>query len=373
MNKVRLRSLIQRYLRHQGFRIRSGQVLPPQGLSKEKLRELHSSAVEHKLECSRNSLVRVEPRLLQRLAAGCQVVPDKISPRLVEVHPNSEDELLFRYASLHWSIPVSSGYGRRLRFLVLDQENEKLIGLFGLGDPVFSLNARDEWIGWDSQTRQSRLSHVMDAFVLGAVPPYSYLLCGKLVAMLAASNEVRSAFKRKYGGLLSRIQRKRLDGRLALITTTSALGRSSIYNRLRLGDQRLFESVGFTRGFGDFHFSNGLYEPIFNYATRWCEPTDRKKGWGEGFRNRREVVRKCLTKIGLSSAWRIHGVQREVFVVPLARNTRQFLKGQHSRLLWYDHSLNDLFSFFKERWLLPRSRRDDRYKTWQPQEWSLWD
>lgn len=373
MNKIRLRSLIQRYLRHQGFRIRSGRVLPPQDLSKEKLRELHSSAVEHKLESSRNSLVRVEPRLLKRLAAGVQVVPEKIAPRLVEVQPNSEDELLFRYASLHWSIPVSSGYGRRLRFLVFDQQNDKLIGLFGLGDPVFSLGARDEWIGWDSQTHQTRLSHVMDAFVLGAVPPYSYLLCGKLVAMLTASNEVRNAFKRKYGGLLSRIRRKQTDARLALITTTSALGRSSIYNRLRLGDRKLFESVGFTRGFGDFHFSNGLYKPIFNYATRWCEPTDRKNGWGEGFRNRREVVRKCLAKVGLSSAWRIHGVQREVFVIPLARNTREFLRGEHSRLSWYDHSPDILFSFFKERWLVPRSQRDNRYKTWQPQEWSLWN
>ena len=40
-----------------------------------------------------------------------------------------------------------------------------------------------------------RLRNVMDAFVLGAVPPYRELLCGKLVAMLAASDEVRDAFR----------------------------------------------------------------------------------------------------------------------------------------------------------------------------------
>lgn len=46
------------------------------------------------------------------------MVPRKICPKLVVVKPESEHELLFRYACLHRSIPVSAGYGRRLRFLV---------------------------------------------------------------------------------------------------------------------------------------------------------------------------------------------------------------------------------------------------------------
>jgi len=54
-----------------------------------------------------------------------------------------------------------------------------LIGLFGLGDPVYAIKARDEWIGWDSNAKAARLYHVMDAYVLGAVPPYSRLLGGE--------------------------------------------------------------------------------------------------------------------------------------------------------------------------------------------------
>jgi hypothetical protein len=61
---------------------------------------------------------------------------------------------------------------------VLDRQNDKLIGLFGLGDSVFSLKARDEWIGWNSETRETRLRHVMDAFVLGAVPPIHFCFAG---------------------------------------------------------------------------------------------------------------------------------------------------------------------------------------------------
>jgi hypothetical protein len=314
----------------------------------------------------------MEKDLLGHIASGHEVVPSRISPRLVEVLPDSEEELLFRYASLHWSIPVSSGYGRRLRFLVVDEYNGKLIGLIGLGDPVFSLGPRDQWVGWTPADRKKRLGNVMDAFVLGAVPPYSFLLCGKLVAMLAASDTVRHAFKRKYGGTRSVIRRNVHDGRLALITTTSALGRSSVYNRLRLGDRLLYQSVGFTRGSGEFHFSNGLYRVITEFAEKNCEPTAKQERWGTGFRNRREVIRKCLHALGLSSDWIYHGIKREVFVVPLARNTREFLRGEHTRPLWYQQSEAEMFEYFRDRWMLPRASWDQRFRLWCREEWAIW-
>lgn len=372
MNKQELRELIIHSLKTQGFRIRRGHILPPKNLDKQRLRELHSLAVHHRIDKSKKGLIRYESQLLDRLACGTEVDPIQISPMLVEVKPDSHDELLFRYASLHWSIPVSSGYGRRLRFLVIDKQNNKLIGLFGLADPVFNLGPRDEWVGWDANTQRAKLHHVMDAFVLGAVPPYSFLLCGKLVAMLVASNEVRNAFKRKYGGQTSLIQHKTLDARLALITTTSALGRSSIYNRIKYGERLLYHGVGFTRGSGEFHFSNGLYSTISQYAVRYCEPTAKQETWGTGFRNKREVIKKCLAKIGLPTEWLYHGIQREIFLIPLARNTREFLSGEHSRLLWFDHPVDEMAPFFMKRWLIPRSQTDKRYTLWNPSEWRLW-
>ncbi len=368
-----LRAKIIYSLLEQGFHINGGQISPPLNPSKETLRGLHRQAVIHQQERSRKGLVRYETKLLKRLANGTEVLPERIYPRLVEVNPDSEDELLFRYARLHWSIPVSPGYGRRLRFLVIDEQNDKLIGIFGLGDPVFSLSARDDWIGWDKETRRNQRHHLMDAFVLGAVPPYSYLLCGKLIAMLVASNEVRNAFRRKYAEKRSLIMERNLDGQLALITTTSALGRSSLYNRLKYGDRLLYQSTGYTRGSGGFHFSNGLYGPISEYVRKNCEPTAKQKQWGTGWRNKREVIRKCLSSLELSSEWIYHGVKREAFVVPLASNSKRFLCGGEPCPLFYDQPVEQLFQFFRERWLLPRSYRDKRYKNWYSNEWLLWD
>lgn len=372
IDAVDLRNQIIRSLRAQGFRVRNGAVLPPKDLSKKRIRELHETAVEHRIERARDGLFRREKDLLCDIASGQEVVPSRISPRLMEVLPESKEELLFRYASLHWSIPVSSGYGRRLRFLVIDDNNSKLVGLIGLGDPVYNLGPRDEWVAWTPSDRKKRLGNVMDAFVLGAVPPYSFLLCGKLVAMLAASDTVRHAFKRKYGGTRSVIRRRVHDGRLALITTASALGRSSVYNRLRLGDRFLYQSVGFTKGSGEFHFSNGLYGAITAFAEEHCEPSAKQERWGAGFRNRREVIKKCLPALGLPSNWLYHGIEREVFVVPLARNTREFLQGQHTRLLWYRQSEGQIFEYFRDRWMLPRASWDERFRSWSKDEWVIW-
>jgi hypothetical protein len=367
-----LKEKIVQSLRAQGFRVQNGTILPPSDLSKDRIRELHRTAVEHRIERAREGLFRRESELLRHIASGCEIVPSAIRPRLVEVLPESTEELLFRYASLHWSIPVSSGYGRRLRFVVVDEHNGKLMGLIGLGDPVFSLRPRDEWVGWTRSDRQERLRNVMDAFVLGAVPPYSFLLCGKLIAMLVTSDTVREAFRRKYGGTRSVIKQTVHDGELALITTTSALGRSSVYNRLRFGKRLVYQSVGFTKGSGEFHFSNGLYGAIAEYAEAHCEPTAKHRQWGTGFRNRREVIRKCLPALGLSSDWLYHGIEREVFVIPLARNTREFLRDQDSRLSCYDLSETDVFEYFRERWMLPRIARDDKYKSWSSNDWTIW-
>ena len=372
MRTKTLRSMVLRSLKEQGFRLQGSRLLPPSDLSKEGLRQLHQIAVAHKLERSKTGLIRHQEELLQLIASGADVVPEKIQPVLVEVQPNSREELLFRYAILHWSIPVSSGYGRRLRFLVIDDHNKKLIGVIGLGDPVFNLGTRDSWVGWTKEDRQERLHHVMDAFVLGAVPPYSLLLCGKLVAMLAASNQVREAFLRKYAGSFSLIRKRTLPSQLVCLTTVSALGRSSIYNRLKFRGREIFHSVGFTQGSGEFHFANGLYAALHDYAVRHCDPTAKHSLWGTGFRNRREIVKKCLPKLGLSSEWLYHGVKREVFVIPLAENTRQVLRGEDSDPAWHDQSAEELFEWFRDRWLIPRTKWDQRYLAFERESYRIW-
>ena len=233
-----LRRRIVRALRKQGYSVTQDGLTLRNGTDKNALRDAHALSRRQKVLIAEPSLRPVEDDLLSFVASGSDVVPHRISPRLVQVEPDSDDALLFRYLCLHWSIPVSSGYGRRLRFLVFDDSNGKVIGLFGLADPVYAMQCRDSWIGWTPQDRSERLYHVMDAYVLGAIPPYASLLCGKLVALLVTSNQVRSVFRRRYLGRRTLISGKVHRPDLALVTTMSAFGRSSVYNRLRIGPDR---------------------------------------------------------------------------------------------------------------------------------------
>lgn len=370
--ETKLRSAILRSLRAQGFRVEGSHVSFRQRQDKRSIRKRHEHAVEKRIALAEAALARYEDRLLSLIASGNEVKPENIKPRLVQVEPDTMESKLFRYACLHWSIPVSSGYGRRLRFLIFDDSNGKLIGLFGLGDPVYAIKSRDEWIGWDSEAKAARLYHVMDAYVLGAVPPYSQLLAGKLVALATACDEVRQAFAKRYGNRVSLISGRKREPHLVLITTTSALGRSSLYNRVKLGKRRVFESVGFTGGWGEFHFSNGVYEDLSQFARQRCVPTAKQEKWGNGFRNRRELIRKALAKLGFTQDLLNHGIQREVFVVPLASNAREFLRGHDPRPRYHSLPFAQAVKFWRERWLLPRVERNASFRDFESSEWRLW-
>jgi hypothetical protein len=254
----KLTQQIRRSLRDQGFNIRHGRLSFRQRKDKRSIRKRHKHAVAKRILLSKPSLQKSEDELLAYIASGEEVKPEQVKPKLYSVEAGTIQSRLFRYACLHWSIPVSEGYGRRLRFLIFDDSNKKLIGLFGLGDPVYSIKSRDEWIGWKASDKAERLYHVLDAYVLGAVPPYSQLLGGKLVAMTTVCDEVRRAFVRRYAGRTSLISGKKRSARLVLVTTTSALGRSSLFNRVTFQKRAVFFDVGFTSGWGEFHFSDGF-------------------------------------------------------------------------------------------------------------------
>lgn len=368
----RLRAAVLRSLRAQGFRVTGNRVSFRRKGDKRSIRKRHEHAVAKRIALARPSLSSTEDELLEFIASGDEVKPSAVKPRLKLVQPDTVESKIFRYACLHWSIPISDGYGRRLRFLVFDDSNGKLIGLFGLGDPVYSIDARDKWVGWDENAKAKRLYHVMDAYVLGAVPPYSRLLGGKLVALAAVSDEVREAFVARYTNHKAIISGKKREPHLVLLTTTSALGRSSLYNRVRFKGRIVYESIGFTRGWGEFHFSDGVYERLTNFAERHCEPTAKQEKWGKGFRNRRELVRKALSSVGLSPAMMNHGIGREVFVAKFARNARSFLRGETRTPFYYRLPFDAIAEFWKERWLLPRAERDQSYREFDAADWRLW-
>jgi Domain of unknown function (DUF4338) len=363
--KWRLRNAVHTHLLNLGFSKNCKGYFVDGELTKDKIRDLHSVQRDELLLENRQFVETYAPDLIHHFATGRQVDPSSISPELVEVRSESEESRLFRLACLLWSVPVSQGFGRRLRFLVRDRHNGQLIGLFALGDPVFNLSARDNWVGWNHADRSQRLIHVMDAYVVGAVPPYSHLIGGKLVAALIGSREVKEVYERKYLGLESIISQKENRARLVLLTTTSALGRSSMYNRLAIPGGPKFHRIGVTKGFGHFHLSGSIFEALRKYLEFAGHPYANGHRFGMGPNWKIRVARTALEQIGIDgNAVLKHGIGREVYAIPLAKNWQEILQGSQKNVQSLVLPASEIADYCLQRWILPRAARDKHYKTW---------
>ena len=345
-----------------------------QSAAKEQLRFAHAMQRDARLHTAGKWLAGREGALLENFADGVEIDPERIDPIVIPAR-TPQDIDLFKYATLQWSVPVSNGYGRRSRFLVRDRQNGKLIAIFALGDPVIAQSARDTAIGWNTEQRNHRLYNVYDAFVLGAVEPYRQLLAGKLAALLTISNETREFLFEKYDGQETGIRKVIKDPTPVLITTSSALGRSSVYNRITFDGSLMFRSVGYTKGFGHFQFSDDLFVELRDYVRDVVLDTpDAKIGstiYGSGPNWRFRIIRTALTHLEIPAENLQHNVKREVFLAPTAVGWDAYLRGETNSIEPFDLPTSKIGEYYRSRWAIGRAERRPGYALWTREDGRL--
>jgi hypothetical protein len=356
-----LRQAVIEELEALGFQWHEGELRLPEDQTRALYRHLHEPARLVELERRQDWLRRRLPHYIHFFADGREIEPDQIEPSMVEVDEKWEYEL-FRIARLTWSLPYSKGYGRRLTFLVIDQHNERLIGILRLQSPPLSFPPRDKLFDYPEGRKTELVNQTMDIQTLGALPPYSRLLGGKLVALAAVSNEVRAAYRRKYEGAETEMEGRVLPPHLVALTTTSAFGRSSLYNRLRYYDETVARPIGYTEGYGSFHLLR-LYPQFRDFLE--AQGVSTYGGYGTGPRRKWQTMVRALARLGFSSELLKHGVKRESFLFPLVQNLETYMTGQDAEPAFRNLPFADLAAYWKERWLLPRADRVDGWRGWQ--------
>lgn len=368
LSSVKLKRMIYTELAKSGFKFERNAIMPPDFRNKSALRKVHRPALQHLLAENKKWILENENKFLEFFADGDDIEPEEVSPKLVLIESgDTESSGLFRYASYLWSVPLSGGFGRRLRYLVMDESNGKLIGIIGLTDPVIGLKVRDEWIGWSKEQKERALWHTMDAYAFGAVQPYNYLLGGKLVATLATSDKVREDFRKKYSHGRSVITGRNYKSRkphLVLLTTTGAFGKSSILDRLNTAGRKLWLQVGFTEGWGFFHLDNGIATEIYEYLKQIDDPIVKRNRFGQGPNWKMRLIRSGMDSLGVDyKKYGKHGVRRGFYAAPLAKNFKEFLRGESKRPTYYKQSAKELFEFFRTRYLIPRAHRNEEWRS----------
>jgi hypothetical protein len=336
---------------------------PDTPLSKQQIRK----AMEpRRLELIRRSaewIRRTEPMVMQHLVNGTQIVPLQINPELEECRSQKQHDI-FRYCRFLSSVPYSEYVGRRMRFLIRDAAlpSRPIIGIAALGSSLLQIRCRDEWIAWNTSelrdVKKLRIAYMMDLYVAVSVPPYSHLLGGKLICYAMTSNEIRKAFERKYKDKVT-FSRKRIVKDLVMLVTTSVYGQHSAqYNRIRYKGNLLYIPVGETAGFGTLHISQDTFSALRDMLS--AEETEISHKFGDGANWRLRVVREGMDRLGFDSDQCLrHGHSRGVYVVPLARNACEFLRGETDAIQYFDYPFEDLVSHWRKRWLEMRIRNSE--------------
>lgn len=291
---------------------------------------------------------RYVERVKKYIALAKDIDIKQINPYLVAVDQSEEHRRIWSFATSYWSIPVTVGYGRRVRYFVFDNQNDKLIGVVGLCDPVIGLETRDvKSIGWTKDQKLERLYNCMTAYILGAIPPYNRILGGKLVALTVMFPEVKKWFYDKYKNSQSIITKIQKKPYLIYVDTMGAFGKSAIYNRLLNWD-----FIGYTKGESHIHITaNGSWDLIKKVVPAGQFKTYK---YGQGPNWKMRILRKALHELGLSEEIMSIGWQRGYYRCTLAENWREYLTGEAKRVKWKKFERDNLVDYWKTRWIEPR-------------------
>lgn len=329
------------------------EIVPPSHYDKETIRR--SMSVKRN-EIIRNNQAWIDKHIAfarENLIDGASVLQSKIQP-VIEICENEKQHRLFRILRYYWSSPYSEYVGRRVKLLIRDAAipSKPIIGIAALGSPIIHIPERDEFIGWDKETRTDNLIYAMDAYVIGALPPYNYLLGGKLISYLLATNEVRKIYKDKYRDQITLINKRKAND-LACLFTTSLYGKSSQYNRLKYDNHLLYQPIGETRGYGTLHLTESTIDLMRIYLAE--KGVDVGYNFGDGPSWRMRVIRTVGDMLNFNSDFLLrHSFRRTIYFVPLAKNSIDFLQGKDRHAKYQKWSKKKVVDYWKNRWLIQR-------------------
>lgn len=357
LTKTNLKNKVISVLKKQGYRVNNdGFVLKDD--SREVKREAHTFAKAERMCKSEQFVLNNIDLIKQYLIDGKKLDIDKIDPEIIEVKERTDYETIFRWWNLvWWSLPYERAYGRQIRLVVWDKYHNAPIGLIGLQSPILSWSVRDNHLGIKPEDRDYWVNQSMSAQRLGALPPYNYVLGGKLVASLMTTDNVRKLFEKKYRDQKTIIKKRKLPSRLLFITTTGAYGKSSVYTRLKINGDPVSEFIGYTNGSGTFHIPNELYEDFIKYLSK--RDYNVRRGYGSGPSRKLRLINQAMECLGISNGAN-HGIKRAIYLFPFVSNLKDVIeKGRAPKRI--KRNISDVTDFWKQRWAVPRAEKNKEY------------
>lgn len=357
LTKASLRRKVISVLKRQGYSVH-GDKFVLENNSRENRRGAHLVAKAERMSENEKFITKNIPIIERYLIDGKKINIDKIQPQIIEVKEGTLYETIFKWWNLvWWSLPYERAYGRQMRFVIWDKYHNAPIGLIGLQSPILSWSVRDKKLGITTEKRDYWVNQSLSAQRLGALPPYNYLLGGKLVASLMTTDVVRKKFTKKYEGKRTVLKDRKLPARLLFLTTTGAYGKSSVYNKIKINNEAVSSFIGYTQGSGSFHIPNNLFEDFVKYLEE--KHYDAKRGYGTGPSTKMRLINQTMDLLGIPNGSQ-HGIHRAVYLFPMVKNLEGVIQ-KNEKPIWIQRPVKSVSDYWKEHWAKPRAKKRKEY------------
>jgi hypothetical protein len=268
-----------------------------------------------------------------------EVNPENIKPKLISV--DSKHPLWKQWKAIEQNVAsfeFRRSPGRNCYFLVVNEYDNKNLGILDVAADFLSLGARDEYVGWDKEQRKKYNRNIANISICVPTRHFGYNLSGgKLLALLGASTEVAEHWKNKY------------NDDLVGVTVTSLYGRGVQYNRLKQ-----FKYLGKTKGQGTCQIPDNLYKQCRELVEEY-EGEIKGGCFTRGKNSRINIIRKACKYLDIDAkVLTTHGRERGIYWCDRGDMTHEFLKGETTKYIPKNYSIEELFTYWKETWAYRR-------------------
>lgn len=313
---------------------------------------------------SQKQLINIEDELYIKNIKSNIWIPNsvddymKLEPVLVYTGKNAELSKVWNTIRTFTStMKNSSNIGRNLNYLVQDNVTGKYLGVICVSSDYLDLTPRDQFIGWSREKKTQ--GHMINFTAVGStlVPlqPLGFnAVGGKLMALLAISDEVQKRWKELYGDTLIGV------------STTSLYGKDKLGGLSQYDNLKHWKKMGYSAGSISYEVTKDTEKMMLdwlkkNYTRKYFEWYVAKNATGQPYkrdhRNRSRVFAYSKLSIAKDVVSTAH--QRGIYFSLFYENGREFLRGeiQESELKKsFDTSYEALTTLWKEKYASKRLR-----------------
>lgn len=282
----------------------------------------------------------------------------KLEPVLVYTGKNAELSKVWNTIRTFTStMKNSSNIGRNLNYLVQDKVTGKYLGVICVSSDYLDLTPRDQFIGWSREKKTQ--GHMINFTAVGStlVPlqPLGFnAVGGKLMALLALSDEVQNRWKELYGDILIGV------------STTSLYGKDKLNGLSQYDNLKHWKKMGYSAGSISYEVSKDTEKLMLdwlkkNHTRKYFEWYVAKNAAGQPYkrdhRNRSRVFAYSKLSVPKDVVSTAH--QRGIYFSLFYENGREFLRGEigESELKKsFDTSYEALTNLWKEKYASKRLR-----------------